>query len=71
MLVFSTFFLSQDLSAAQERCTKAEVSVENLRAERDLLKGVEVRLNQEKESLIREQRSQSLLLTNMQTIQVR
>ncbi|XP_022089783.1 nucleoprotein TPR-like isoform X2 [Acanthaster planci] len=61
--------LTQDLMAANEKLTRAEVACKNLTDERDLLKGVEARLLQEKESMQREHRSQTLLLTNLETIQ--
>ena len=56
--------------AATEKLTRAEVARDNLRTERDLLKGVEARLVQEKETMQRGNQSQTLLLTNLQTIQV-
>lgn len=43
---------------------------ENLRKERDISKQVESRLNQEKESILAEQRGQNLLLANLKSIQV-
>lgn len=43
---------------------------ENLCKERDILKQVESRLNQEKESILAEQRGQNLLLANLKSIQV-
>lgn len=43
---------------------------ESLRKERDMLKMVESRLSQEKESILDQQRSQNLLLTNLKSIQV-
>ena len=43
---------------------------ESLRKERDLLKLVESKLTQEKESVVGQQRSQNHLLTNLQAIQV-
>ncbi len=43
---------------------------ESLRKERDMLKLVESRLNQEKETILGQQQTQNLLLTNLQTIQV-
>ncbi|XP_077991395.1 nucleoprotein TPR-like [Glandiceps talaboti] len=61
--------LTHEMLATQEKLAKAEVSSENLTAERDILKNVEARLLQEKESIIREQRGQNILLTNLQTIQ--
>ncbi|XP_070555151.1 nucleoprotein TPR-like [Ptychodera flava] len=60
--------LTQDLMATQEKFARAGVMLENTKAERDVLKNVEMRLQQENESLRREQRGQSLLLTNLQTI---
>ncbi|GFU26612.1 nucleoprotein TPR [Nephila pilipes] len=61
--------MRQDLMIAQEKAAKAEVTIENLKAERDLLKGVEARLLQEKESVIREQQHQSRMMANLQTVQ--
>lgn len=43
---------------------------ESLRKERDMLKLVESRLNQEKETILSQQQSQNVLLSNLQTIQV-
>lgn len=43
---------------------------ESLRRERDMLRMVETRLSQEKESILTQQRSQNLLLTNLKSIQV-
>uniref|UniRef100_A0AAR2KP16 Nucleoprotein TPR n=1 Tax=Pygocentrus nattereri TaxID=42514 RepID=A0AAR2KP16_PYGNA len=57
--------LTQDLRAANEKLTMAG----SLRKERDILKVVESRLNQEKESILSQQRSQNLLLTNLKSIQ--
>ncbi|XP_069050175.1 nucleoprotein TPR isoform X2 [Lepisosteus oculatus] len=62
--------MTQDLRAANEKLALAEVRGENLRKERDMLKLVESRLNQEKESIQAEQRGQNLLLTNLKSIQV-
>uniref|UniRef100_A0A672JJM1 Nucleoprotein TPR n=1 Tax=Salarias fasciatus TaxID=181472 RepID=A0A672JJM1_SALFA len=61
--------LNEDLRAAKEKLTMAEGCAENLRKERDMLKLVESRLNQEKETFLSQQQSQSLLLTNLQAIQ--
>uniref|UniRef100_A0AAR2LSE7 Nucleoprotein TPR n=1 Tax=Pygocentrus nattereri TaxID=42514 RepID=A0AAR2LSE7_PYGNA len=61
--------LTQDLRAANEKLTMAGSQVESLRKERDILKVVESRLNQEKESILSQQRSQNLLLTNLKSIQ--
>ncbi len=43
---------------------------ENLRKERDMLKMVEIRLTQEKESFKAQQLGQNMLLTNLKSIQV-
>uniref|UniRef100_A0A672JJM0 Nucleoprotein TPR n=1 Tax=Salarias fasciatus TaxID=181472 RepID=A0A672JJM0_SALFA len=59
--------LNEDLRAAKEKLTMG--CAENLRKERDMLKLVESRLNQEKETFLSQQQSQSLLLTNLQAIQ--
>ncbi|XP_008293744.1 translocated promoter region b, nuclear basket protein [Stegastes partitus] len=61
--------LNEDLKAAKEKLTMAEGRAENLRKERDMLKLVESRLNQEKETILSQQQSQNLLLTNLQAIQ--
>ncbi|KAM3915332.1 nucleoprotein TPR [Leptodactylus fuscus] len=62
--------ITQDLRAANEKLAVAEVRVENLKREKELLKMTESRLTQERDSLLVEQRGQNLLLTNLQTIQV-
>ncbi|XP_064604367.1 nucleoprotein TPR-like [Liolophura sinensis] len=61
--------LKQDLMGAQEMVTRLQVQCQNLRLEKDLLKSAEARLLQEKENLLREQGSQNILLTSLQTIQ--
>ncbi|XP_055944081.1 nucleoprotein TPR-like isoform X2 [Argiope bruennichi] len=61
--------LRQDLMIAQEKIAKSDVTIENLKAERDLLKGVEARLLQEKESIFREQQHQSRMMANLQAVQ--
>ncbi|XP_036437175.1 translocated promoter region b, nuclear basket protein isoform X2 [Colossoma macropomum] len=61
--------LTQDLRAANEKLAMADSQVESLRKERDMLKVVESRLTQEKESILSQQRSQNLLLTNLKSIQ--
>lgn len=47
-----------------------QMRVENICKERDILKQVENRLDQEKESILTAQRGQNLLLTNLKSIQV-
>lgn len=51
-------------------CIFLKVRAENLKKEKEMLKLSEVRLSQQRESLLAEQRGQNLLLTNLQTIQV-
>ncbi|XP_026559032.1 nucleoprotein TPR isoform X1 [Pseudonaja textilis] len=62
--------MTQELRGANEKLNVAEVRAENLKKEKDILKMVEIRLTQQKESLIAEHRGQNLLLTNLQSIQV-
>ncbi|XP_023662175.1 nucleoprotein TPR isoform X2 [Paramormyrops kingsleyae] len=62
--------MTQDLRVANEKLAVAEVRGENLRKEREMLKMVESRLTQEKESILTEQRGQNLLLTNLKSIQL-
>ncbi|XP_074858366.1 nucleoprotein TPR isoform X2 [Carettochelys insculpta] len=62
--------MTQDLRGANEKLAMAEVRAENLKKEKDILKMTEVRLTQQRESLLAEQRGQNLLLTNLRTIQV-
>lgn len=47
-----------------------KVRAENLKKEKDILKMSDVRLTQQRDSLLVEQRGQNLLLTNLRTIQV-
>ncbi|XP_060934177.1 translocated promoter region b, nuclear basket protein [Limanda limanda] len=61
--------LNEDLRAAKEKLSMAEGCAEGLRKERDLLKLVESRMIQEKETIQSQQQSQTMLLTNLQTIQ--
>uniref|UniRef100_A0A667WHW8 Nucleoprotein TPR n=1 Tax=Myripristis murdjan TaxID=586833 RepID=A0A667WHW8_9TELE len=61
--------LNEDLKAAQEKLNMAEGRAENLRKEKDMLKLAESRLIQEKETILNQQHSQNLLLTNLQAIQ--
>ncbi|XP_062873069.1 nucleoprotein TPR isoform X2 [Trichomycterus rosablanca] len=62
--------MTQDLREVGEKLALAEVRNENLCKERDILKQVESRLTQEKESILAEQRNQNLLLTNLKSIQL-
>ncbi|KAM9848441.1 translocated promoter region b, nuclear basket protein [Aulostomus maculatus] len=61
--------LNEDLRAAKEKLSMAEGRVESIRQERDMLKLVESKLTQEKETILSQQQSQNLLLTNLQNIQ--
>ena len=47
-----------------------EVVIKSLETEKNLVKEAEKRLMQENQSLLEQQRSQNVLLTNLQTIQV-
>lgn len=60
---------TQELFTLQERLSKAELSVQNLRTERDLLRSGEQQARSQYEELLREQRGQNVLLTNLQAIQ--
>ncbi|XP_010135775.1 PREDICTED: nucleoprotein TPR, partial [Buceros rhinoceros silvestris] len=61
--------MTQDLRGANEKLAVAEVRAENLKKEKDILKMSDMRLTQQRESLLVEQRGQNLLLTNLRTIQ--
>ncbi|XP_076833031.1 nucleoprotein TPR isoform X2 [Brachyhypopomus gauderio] len=62
--------MTQDLREANEKLAVVEVRCENLRKERDIQKQAEIRLTQEKEFILAEQRGQNLLLTNLKSIQL-
>uniref|UniRef100_A0A8C2IB48 Nucleoprotein TPR n=1 Tax=Cyprinus carpio TaxID=7962 RepID=A0A8C2IB48_CYPCA len=61
--------ITQDLRAAVEKLSIVESEAKNLRKERDMLKMVEIRLTQEKESFQAQQLGQTMLLTNLKSIQ--
>eukprot|EP00063_Salmo_salar_P003673 XP_013978508.1 PREDICTED: nucleoprotein TPR-like isoform X8 [Salmo salar] len=61
--------MTQDLRVAQEKLNMAEGRAESLRKEREMLKLVESRLTQEKETMQTQQRVQNMLLTNLKTIE--
>ncbi|XP_053286450.1 translocated promoter region b, nuclear basket protein isoform X2 [Pleuronectes platessa] len=61
--------LNEDLRAAKEKLSMAEGCAEGLRRERDKLKLEESRMIQEKETIQSQQQSQTMLLTNLQSIQ--
>ncbi len=60
---------TRELLATKERLTKAELGSQSLRSERDLLMESEKRARGQLENVLREQKSQTVLLTNIQTIQ--
>ncbi|XP_072919390.1 translocated promoter region b, nuclear basket protein isoform X3 [Hemitrygon akajei] len=62
--------MTQDLRASNEKLALEETRGENLRKEKDMLKMAEIRLTQERDSKFAEHRGQSLLLTNLQSIQL-
>nr|XP_046156472.1 nucleoprotein TPR-like isoform X3 [Oncorhynchus gorbuscha] len=61
--------MTQDLRVVQEKLNMAEGRAESLRKEREMLKLVESRLTQEKETMQTQQRGQNMLLTNLKTIE--
>uniref|UniRef100_A0A672ULD6 Nucleoprotein TPR n=1 Tax=Strigops habroptila TaxID=2489341 RepID=A0A672ULD6_STRHB len=61
--------MTQDLRGANEKLAVAEVRAENLKKEKDILKMSDVRLTQQRDSLLVEQRGQNLLLANLRAIQ--
>ncbi|XP_064626009.1 nucleoprotein TPR-like [Lineus longissimus] len=61
--------LREDLMASQDRLTKSDVQCQNLKAQLVMVKMTEARLQQEKESMHREQLSQNVLLANLHAIQ--
>uniref|UniRef100_A0A8C8G3S8 Nucleoprotein TPR n=1 Tax=Oncorhynchus tshawytscha TaxID=74940 RepID=A0A8C8G3S8_ONCTS len=61
--------MTQDLRVAQEKLNMAEGRAESLRKEIEMLKLVESRLTQEKETMQTQQRGQNMLLTNLKTIE--
>ncbi|XP_065056789.1 nucleoprotein TPR-like isoform X2 [Rhopilema esculentum] len=62
-------FYKQELEAANEKLINLEVALKSSDTEKRLMKGTEQRLMQENKTLIEQQRSQNVLLTNLQTIQ--
>ncbi|XP_051954824.1 nucleoprotein TPR-like isoform X2 [Xyrauchen texanus] len=61
--------LTQNMREAAEKLTFAVSEAENLRKERDMLKMMETRLTQEKESIQAQQLGQNMLLTNLKSMQ--
>ena len=53
-----------------EQVSQAQAKVENVKAEKDLIKASEQRLSIELDSLRRERHTQTMLMGNLQTIQV-
>lgn len=64
-------FSCQDYSETKEKLVASEVSAKALATEKNLVKEAEKRLMQENQSLLDQQRSQNVLLTNLQSIQVK
>jgi len=62
-------FYKQELESANEKLINLEVNLKSSVTEKNLMKGTEQRLMQENKTLIEQQRSQNVLLTNLQTIQ--
>lgn len=60
----------QDLRTTQEKLTRAEVRCQNLTAEKEMLKMTQKRLEQENDSLVRNQHSHDDLVFRLQQIQV-
>ena len=56
--------------STKEQISQVQAKVDNVKAERDLIKTSEQRLSIELESLRRERHSQTMLMANLQTIQV-
>jgi len=54
----------------KDKMVSTEVIIKSLETEKNLVKEAEKRLMQENQSLLGQQRSQNILLTNLQTIQV-
>ncbi|KAH9490602.1 hypothetical protein Btru_033804, partial [Bulinus truncatus] len=61
--------LREELMSAQENVARWQVQVENLKAEKELLKNAERRLRLELESRERERNSQTMLMASLQAIQ--
>ena len=55
---------------AQEKISKAEARVESLQAEKDLIRTSEQRVMMELECIRRERQTQTMLMANLQAIQV-
>lgn len=68
---FTNIFCCQDYSETKEKLVASEVSAKALATEKNLVKEAEKRLMQENQSLLDQQRSQNVLLTNLQSIQVK
>ena len=60
----------QDLMSTKEQISQAQARLENVKAEKDLIKASEQRFSIELDSIRRERHSQTMLMANLQTIQV-
>ena len=56
--------------STKEQISQAQARLENVKAEKDLIKASEQRLSIELDSIRRERHSQTMLMANLQTIQV-
>ena len=63
-------FSNQDYSEMKDKLVSTEVINKSLETEKNLVKEAEKRLMQENQSLLDQQRSQNILVTRLQTIQV-
>lgn len=61
--------LTKELLSSRESLSRLEVRLRSLQSERDLLSESEKRTRRQYDDLMKEQSSQSLLLTNLQTLQ--
>lgn len=57
--------------SVQEQLSQAQARVENVRSEKDIIKSSEQRLQAEIDSMRRERHTQTMLMANLQAIQVR
>lgn len=57
--------------SVQEQLSQAQARVENVRSEKDIIRSSEQRLQAEIDSMRRERHTQTMLMANLQAIQVR
>lgn len=63
--------LKEQLLSTQGKISTLEISVQNLRSERDHYKASEVQLRKEQDSLIANQKSRDVVLANLNSLQER